>query len=70
MTTTSPLKTPERRGANHWFVESSRGTFGYYVRFVSGHYTCGCNGFRFRPHLACRHIEAIKRFRKEVAYQG
>jgi hypothetical protein len=66
MTTTSDVGTPEKRGAG-WFVPS--GKVGYFVEYLreSHSWRCTCSGFRFRPHLACKHIEAVRTFRKEVA---
>jgi hypothetical protein len=66
MTTKAPqLGKPEKRGANRWFVPSWQ--VGYHVERVDGRWRCTCSGFRFRPHLACKHIMAV---RKEVAYRG
>jgi hypothetical protein len=66
MTTTSQVGTPEKRGADRWFVPS--GQVGYYVEWLreSGRWRCTCSGFRFRPHLACKHIDAVRRMRQEV----
>jgi hypothetical protein len=68
MTTNTPqLSTPERLGPNHWFVASATCPgFGYHVRWVGGRYMCGCSSHRFRPHIACRHIEAVRKLRREA----
>jgi hypothetical protein len=65
MTRTPQLGTPQRRGAG-WFVPS--GQVGYYVEWLrtSGRWRCTCSGFCFRPHLACKHIAAVRRMRQEV----
>jgi hypothetical protein len=65
MTTSSQVGRPEKRGAG-WFVPS--GQVGYYVEWLraSGRWRCMCSGFRFRPHLACKHILAVRRMRQEV----
>ena len=62
--TTTQLGTPEKRGPGHWFVPS--GTVGYHVRFVSGRWVCQCASHRFRPHLACKHIAAVRALRQAV----
>jgi hypothetical protein len=66
MTTTSEVGTPEKRGAG-WFVPS--GKVGYFVEFMreSRRWRCTCSGFRFRPHLCCKHIMAVRKLRKEAA---
>jgi hypothetical protein len=64
MAQASEVGTPEKRGPGHWFVPS--GKVGYHVRWVLGRYTCCCSAHRFRPHLACKHIMAVRRLRKEV----
>lgn len=64
MTQTSQVGMPEKRGPGYWFVPSGR--FGYHVRWLSGRYTCCCSAHRFRPHLACKHIMAVRRLRQEV----
>jgi hypothetical protein len=66
--TVAQVGTPEKRGAGHWFVPS--GIVGYHVRWTGGRYSCTCPGHRFRPHLTCKHIEAVKRSRREVDYRG
>jgi hypothetical protein len=63
MTTTTPVGKPEKRGPGHWFVPS--GKVGYHVRWVSGRYTCTCPSHRWRQHLACKHVTAVRRLRKE-----
>jgi hypothetical protein len=65
MTQTSQVGTPEKRGSG-WFVPS--GAVGYHVeRLPDGRWRCTCRAFRFRPHLACKHIMCVK---KEVRYPG
>jgi hypothetical protein len=67
MTSTQQVGRPERLEPNHWFVPSATCPgMGYHVRWVSGRYTCGCSAHRWRPHLACRHIAAVRELRKEV----
>jgi hypothetical protein len=63
--TTTQLGKPERRGSG-WWVPS--GKVGYYVEWLreSARWRCTCSGFRFRPHLACKHIMACRALRKEV----
>jgi hypothetical protein len=59
MTTAQQVGTPERRGTG-WFVPS--GKVGYFVEWIceSHRWRCTCSGFRFRPHLACKHILAVR----------
>jgi hypothetical protein len=66
MHVTTEVGMPERRGAG-WFVPS--GKVGYFVEWMrdSHRYRCTCSGFRFRPHLQCKHIQAVVRLRKGVA---
>ena len=67
MATLQQVSPPEHLGPNHWFVQSARvAGVGYHVRWISGRYTCGCSAHRWRPHLACRHITAVRKRRKEV----
>jgi hypothetical protein len=67
MTSTVEIGKPERRGSG-WFVPS--GKVGYYVEWlrVSARWRCTCSAFRFRPHLNCKHIQAVRTMRREVAY--
>jgi hypothetical protein len=62
--THTAVGTPKQRGKHHWFVPS--GKFGYHVRWAEGRYHCTCPSKRWRPHLACKHIEAVRRQRKAV----
>jgi hypothetical protein len=63
MTHTPQVGTPERRGAGHWYVPSAN--VGYHVRWVSGRWVCTCPSHRWRSHLACKHIMAVRRFRDQ-----
>jgi hypothetical protein len=65
--TTPQVGTPEKRGRGRWFVPS--GKVGYFVEWLreSHRWRCTCSGFRFKPHLCCKHIQAVRRFRKEVS---
>jgi hypothetical protein len=65
MTQTLVVGKPERRGAVG-FVPS--GKVGYFVEWLhtSGRWRCTCSGFRFRPYLTCKHIEAVHRLRRGV----
>jgi hypothetical protein len=65
MTARSQLGVPQKRGPGHWFVPS--GKVGYHVRWSQGRYSCTCPSGKFRPHLACRHIAAVRKMRQEVA---
>ena len=68
MLKTPQVGKPERRGAG-WFVPS--GQVGYYVEWLhaSARWRCTCSRFRFRPHLACKHIVAVRAMRQEVRMQ-
>jgi hypothetical protein len=63
----------EVRARHHWFVQgASVPGFGYHVTWQPSRrtYTCNCPSGTYRPHLACRHMQAVQRFRakeREVA---
>jgi hypothetical protein len=60
--------TPERRGADHWFVPNARvPTSGYHVERIDGRWVCRCPAHRWRRERLCRHVQAVlRRLRKEV----
>jgi hypothetical protein len=60
--TTSQVGTPEKHGTG-WLVPS--GKVAYFVEKLPGRWRCTCSGFRFRPHLCCKHILACRRLRRE-----
>jgi hypothetical protein len=65
MTQTQEVGTPVRRGPNRWWVPS--GKVGYVVAWLPAErrYRRCCSGVRFKPHLACKHMLAVKRFRAQ-----
>ena len=65
MAQASEVGKPEKRSPGHWFIPSGR--VGHHVRWLMGRYSCTCSAHRFRPHLACKHIMAVRGLRKEVA---
>jgi uncharacterized Zn finger protein len=65
--------TPERRGANLWFVSSGRAGIGYFVERVQDcdgrwRWRCTCPSFRWKQHGVgtCKHIAAVMQARKGV----
>jgi SWIM zinc finger len=61
MTTNTPqVGTPVKHGAG-WYVPSGR--VGYFVEWLheSARWRCTCPSFRYRGHIACKHIMRVRK---------